>query len=251
MMFIDRKIPAVMMVHSDYTHHTSHDTPDKVDPAELARCQMIGASTVWFLACLDQEQAADLLHLTTGNALARVAASERSAAQMLVAKESTENDSIRYDASNLLLQAFRNENERLASLLTFCRTQTLDTDVKARQDLLSRVYQSLARELPAVRSRRGGALADPRVPVRLTRGPLDFGLPESKLSEPERMWYHSREYTLGGEERFEIVNFIDGKRSVAEIRDLLSAEFHPIPAQVVGHYIDGLVKAGVLRWAKP
>ncbi len=57
MMFIDRKIPGVMFVHSDYTHHTSDDTPDKVDPVELERCQMIGASAIWFLASLNREEA--------------------------------------------------------------------------------------------------------------------------------------------------------------------------------------------------
>ncbi|HEX9007547.1 MAG TPA: M28 family peptidase, partial [Bacteroidota bacterium] len=251
MMFIDRKIPGVMLVHSDYTHHTSDDTPDKVDPAELERCQMIGACSVWFLASLDQEKATDLLRLATGNALAALAASARSAQHLFLAQGIAANDSLRSEASNLLLQERRNENDRVASLLTFCRTQTLEAAVRARQSLFNQVYQTLAAELPPVTSRPQEAAADRRVPVRLTRGPLDFGLPETKLREQDRAWYHSTEFTLGGDERFEIVNFIDGKRSIREIRDLVSAEFHPVPVPVVARYIDDLVKAGVLRWAAP
>ncbi len=251
MMFIDRKIPGVMLVHSDYTHHTSDDTPDKVDPAELERCQMIGAGSVWFLASLGQEQATDLLRLATGNALAQLAASERSAQYSLEGKDKSGDDSIRYEAANLLLQTFRRENERVASILTFCRTPSLEAAVKARQSILSRVYRGLAGELPAVTSRRQDAVTDSRIPMRLTRGPLDFGLPEEKLSEPGRAWYRSVEFTLGGDERFEMVNFIDGKRTITEIRDLLSAEFRPIQTRVVARYIEDLVKAGVVRWAKP
>ncbi|HET7038523.1 MAG TPA: DUF4910 domain-containing protein, partial [Gemmatimonadales bacterium] len=53
MMFIDRKIPATMFTHSpDYTHHTSEDTPDKVDPVQLERCELIATGAAWFLANL-------------------------------------------------------------------------------------------------------------------------------------------------------------------------------------------------------
>ncbi len=159
--------------------------------------------------------------------------------------------SVRYDAANLLLRTFRRENERLASILKFCRTAELEAAVKAKQELLTRVFQSLAAEFPVGAARVGpDGHADMRMPVRTTRGPLDFGLPESKLSEQDRQWYQSTEFTLDGDERFELVNFIDGQRTIAEIRDLLSGEFGPIPMQVVSHYIDDLVKADVVRWAR-
>jgi hypothetical protein len=87
--------------------------------------------------------------------------------------------------------------------------------------------------------------------VRLTRGPLDFALPQSNLGESDRAWYQTKEFVLGGDERFELVNFIDGRRTVGEIRDLLSAEFTPFSEKVVGRYLDDLVKAGVVQWQKP
>jgi aminopeptidase YwaD len=246
MMFIDRKIPGIMMVHSDYTHHTSDDTPDKVDPAELERCQMIGASTVWFLASLDQGRAEDLLYLSTEQALARLTAAGRSAHFLLAT-----SDSLTYEATNLFRQTLRRENERLASILTFYQSSRLGSAVKASQALLEEVSRSLAGGLPpAAGGRSENASADQRVPVRLTRGPLDFGLPQNGLSEQDRAWYQTKEFVLGGEERFELVNFIDGRRTVAEIRDLLSAEFKPIAEKVVGRYIDDLVKVGVARWGK-
>ncbi len=251
MMFIDRKVPGVMFVHSDYTHHTSDDTPDKVDPAELERCQMIGASAIWFLASLNRESGADLLDLAAGNALARLAAAGRSAHQILAENGGSKKDSVRHEATNLLLQTLRRERERLSSLLSFHREAEVEGTVKAKQALLTRLFESLAGELPAGASdRRQSELSDARVPVRSTRGPLDFGLPESKLSEQDRAWYRSQEFVLSGDERFELVNFIDGHRTVGEIRDLLSAEFAPVPTRVVGRYVDDLVKAGVVHWAR-
>jgi hypothetical protein len=63
MMFIDRKVPGIMFSHSDYTHHTSEDTPDKVDPVELERCEILSLSAMWYLANLEGPQAAATVHL--------------------------------------------------------------------------------------------------------------------------------------------------------------------------------------------
>ena len=48
--------------------------------------------------------------------------------------------------------------------------------------------------------------------------------------------------------RFELVNFMDGKRSVSQIHEALGAEFGPVSPQVVTRYIDDLVTADVVKW---
>ncbi len=92
------------------------------------------------------------------------------------------------------------------------------------------------------------AQGDERIPKRLTRGPLDFGLPEEKLTGAELAWYQSAEFNLSSVQRFELVNFIDGKHTVGEIRNLLSAEFEPVAEAIVAHYIEDLVSVGVIGW---
>ena len=89
-----------------------------------------------------------------------------------------------------------------------------------------------------------------RVPVRLTRGPLDFGLPASRLEPGAAAWYGSPEFPFDGNARFELVNFINGERTVTDIRDALSAEFGPIPEAAVARYIEDLVEVGVVEWAE-
>ena len=77
---------------------------------------------------------------------------------------------------------------------------------------------------------------------------MDFGLPESALPGPEAAWYASPEFNLNGSARFELANFIDGKNTVSEIRNALSAEFGPKDLKAISHYIEDLVKVGVVKW---
>jgi hypothetical protein len=49
---------------------------------------------------------------------------------------------------------------------------------------------------------------------------------------------------------YEIVNFIDGSRSIGEIRDAVSAEFEPVDIAAVAEYIELLVKAGAVAFKR-
>ncbi len=84
--------------------------------------------------------------------------------------------------------------------------------------------------------------------VRTSRGPLAFDLPGSKLSKADGGWYSSDQFSLSSEERFELVNFVDGKMTATDIRNALSAQFRPIRQREVSRYLDDLVKVGVLAW---
>lgn len=89
---------------------------------------------------------------------------------------------------------------------------------------------------------------DLRVPIRVTRGPIEFSLPEHKLPPKEAAWYNSPEFSLNSSTRFELVNFVDGQRTISEIQNALSAEFGPVETQVVSRYLEDLVQVGVMRW---
>jgi len=47
---------------------------------------------------------------------------------------------------------------------------------------------------------------------------------------------------------YELLNLVDGKRSVAEIRDVLSGRYEPVPLGEVGSALDLLSRAGVVGW---
>jgi hypothetical protein len=51
----------------------------------------------------------------------------------------------------------------------------------------------------------------------------------------------------GGEYAIEALNFVDGRRSVRDIRDALSAEFGPVPLEHVAAYLEALETIKVIR----
>ncbi|MBI3193011.1 MAG: M28 family peptidase, partial [Ignavibacteriae bacterium] len=251
MMFIDRKIPGIMFSHSDYTHHTSEDTPDKVDPVELERCEIIATSTLWYLANLDNSQAKNLSYHFQARALGRVGEGAKKALQLLAGRDTVVG--LGDEAQNILKQSLANEIDGLVSILHFNNSEDVKREVSIVQSALKYQYEFLAKEISdKVKGTKAGTSSkikpDTRVPVRMTRGPLDFGLPANKLDAEKAKWYSSSENTIRGDMEFEIVNFINGKKTVSEIRDALSAEFTPVKLEAVAHYIEDLVSVGVVKW---
>jgi len=254
MMFIDRDIPGMMIGHSDYAHHTSEDTPDKVDPVELERTEIIATAAMLYLSDLTEAEAIDLAYLVGGKAAGRLGAAARRARRQMVATFG-ENPAVAwFEARNTIEHAAVTEREAVSSILHFNGAEsvrgtvrTIQEQIDARELALIAALDREAISLGGTSPSRGEAI-DVRIPVRLTRGPLDFALPGSRLPADEAAWYSSREFTLSGNARFELVSFIDGTRSVTAIRDAISAEFRPVSTAVVARYLEDLVKVGVVDW---
>jgi hypothetical protein len=260
MMFIDRKIPGMMFGHSpDYTHHTSEDTPDKVDPVELERTEIIAAATALYLSDLSGEEALDLAYLVGARGSRRLGLTALRARRALLGGATRDNvDELWYETRNMLAHAGQWEQQAVRSILHFndgrdvrdmvqrLQTQYDRIETAALETLYGR-YAALAPGAVALAAPRPYAL-DARVPRRVTRGPLDFGLPASALPAEAAAWYASAAFTLNGTQRFELVNFIDGQRSVSQIRDALAAAYGPVEQAVVARYIEDLVRVGVAAW---
>jgi hypothetical protein len=54
------------------------------------------------------------------------------------------------------------------------------------------------------------------------------------------LWGEGEEYA------YEVLNFANGKRNVQQIRDAVSAEYGPVPLELVAEYLAGLEKIGVV-----
>ncbi len=257
MMFIDRKIPAMMFLHGDYVGHTSDDTPDVVDPVELKRCEIICAGTLWYLNNLGEGEAGDLARLMSANATGRLGRAVRVASRSIAGAKPDATGSAWFEAANMLEHNVKVEVDALQSILTFnSGAQSSEAVHSAKAMVLSQVpaFQSELRKVAAARGVGTAAppepsgQADARIPMRVNRGPIYEKLPEIRLSARDAEWYSSEEFTLSNQARFELVNFCDGTRTVSAIRNALSAEFGAIETRVVGHYLDDLVKVGVMKW---
>jgi aminopeptidase YwaD len=114
---------------------------------------------------------------------------------------------------------------------------------------VEREQEALRRGIPAAADRPG---RDDRVPVRSpdVRGPLEV------------YYYDHLKETLGedGDEpailrrdrgellAYEALNLVDGQRSVAEVRDVLTGRYEGVDVAEVAEYLELLARAGVIRW---
>lgn len=254
MMFIDRKIPGMMFSHSDYTHHTSEDTPDKVDPAELERCEIISTSAMWYLANLSPAQAAELAYLCGANALRRRGLTVLRLHSMFSAASQDSLPHVWSEAQSILNQSLEAELAGIASVLNFSNDEKVRGIVEWIHGNFKRQHEAVTGRMKSLAQQRGVAAeaappteSDQRIPVRTTRGPVDFEYLTSKLDPAREAWYDSIN-SLGENMRFEAVNFIDGKRNVGEIRNAISAEFQPVPLADVRRFLEDLITVGALKW---
>jgi hypothetical protein len=164
------------------------------------------------------------------------------------------------DAANIVAQGLLREQRRLRSLLRFVH---LDGGIHLGSEVVDRLSVGLADavkgilySIPASSADRAGLRpvgADTRVPVRNpdVKGPL----------APNGDWVMEKagsgaaaiaiaRLPNSDDATYEIVNFIDGVRTVREIRDAVSAELEPIELAIVAEYLDLLAKAGAVTFKR-
>ncbi len=251
-------VPAMMIGHwPDYTRHTTEDTPDKVDPVELERAELIATSVFWTLATLTPDQSLDLTNLVAANAQARLIQDTRKAVSWILQSPIEVLEVNYHDAKRVIDFALERETMALKSVLDFAPfeltrrlvdtwTQSLEGQAELQRRTLHAIFYQRAGRLPIPT-----ILSEPErqaskvIPRRLTRGPLAEGVPELLLREEDRFWYSTTE--LSRLYFYFLVNLIDGQRSILEIRNTLSSATQPVPLRAIDHYIRDLEKAGLVE----
>ena len=251
-------VPAMMLGHwPDYTHHTTEDTPDKVDPLELERAELIATSVFWTLATLNQDQSFDLANLVAANAQSRLIQDTRKAVSWILASPIEVLEVNYHDAKRIIDFALDRETVALRSVLDFAPfeltrrlvdtwTQSLEGQAELQRRTLHAIFYQRAGRLPIPTILSGPERqASKVIPRRLTRGPLSGGVPELLLSEEARSWYLTAEASRL--DRYLLVNLIDGNRSILQIRNHLSAATEPVSLRSVERFIRDLEKAKLVE----
>jgi len=249
--------------------HTDHDTLDQIDATKLRRAALLGAASGYLYASLAPRDVTTFAPFLTARAEARLAQAFVEA-QRLVEDSRLETGAAWYEARNLMAQSLRRETAMLESFAEFAGApvDAVAPDAKALTEQAARYQTSLdtaARSRGAVVPAPGAPWsADPdagRVPERIGDfGPLTYQndnvllarlgpvrYAKIKLINPDASGLlntrdQSELYA------YEIVNFVDGKRSVGEIRDAVSAEYGPLALHLVADYLGACAEAGIIRW---
>jgi aminopeptidase YwaD len=246
-------IPSIYLRdHPDIYIHTTGDVADNIEPTKIKRSAFIAAASGYYLATMP-DHGASLIRLSYANAHERLADDGRRAIAMASAERGAEG-------ANIVSQALLREQRRMQSLSRFVdRDGPLQVGTQMVDDLkagLAEAAKGILRTVPpsgADQPASRPAAADTRVPVRnaAVKGPM---APDGEWliekAGPAAASIAITRVPRSDDVTYEIANFIDGTRSVGEIRDAVSAEFEPIDLTAVAEYIDVLARAGAVSFKR-
>jgi len=244
-------IPSIYLRdHPDIYIHTTGDLADNIEPTKIKRSAFIAAASGYYLATMP-DRGESLIALSYANAHQRLAEDGRRAVAM--AQDRTHAR----DAAVIVSQGVLREQRRLQSLARFV---LLDASVIERMraglaDTGKALLTSLVSPTEADRLARAGfhqPPADVRVPVRnpAVKGPLAPGGDWLREKAGASASIAIARLPDSDDVTYEIANFVDGVRTVSEIRDAVSAEFEPLALEAVAEYLDLLARAGAVSFKR-
>lgn len=251
-------IPSVRLGHwPDFARLTSEDTLDKVDPVALKRSELIAAGTFWYLANLSERQSLELINLVAANAQSRIAKANQRASGWLLDTPVDRLEQMYNESKQVNIFALEREQQGLRSVLDFVSHESTRRLVQTWNQTLDNQSQVIIRTFQALVRQRGGNLSFSQdrtyeereaaswIPSRTTRGPLADGLPQSRLTAGDQIWYG----TPGAQklDRYLLVNLIDGRRTILEIRNALSGATYPVAVSAVRRFVQDLAKAQLVE----
>lgn len=260
------RVPAVMLIcWPDMWYHTSGDTPDKSDSTQLKRVAVIGTAAAAFLAGAGPEDVPKILAETSGRGLARLGLEKLRAEMMIADAEAKALQDAGKEAVNVINAAFEREKEAIRTCGFFAKgDSSVDGLIKSKAAALDLVQATFLRdidELFRLRCLRAGlkpqrpALTEEEtraaglVPVRTDRMKGYFNGFEfyRKIRELQDSQTLPRAVYGLGRADFELRNLIDGRRSLLDIRNALSAEYGPTEIGTVESYIEVLKNMGYVE----
>ena len=252
------RIPAMMLGHwPDPTHHTTEDTPDKVDPVELERCEFIAASTFWFLANVSEKQGEELARLVATNAQIRLVKETEKAIAWLLGAPQEQLSRVYQDSQQVVDFARERELSALRNVIDYAGFETTTRLIDTWRENLEGLAGLQRLTLQAIYYQRAGRFPTPKrltdvekeasrwVPKRRSRGPLANGLPQRRLPPAERGWYETD--SARSLDVYLLVNLIDGLRTILDLRNDLTAMTQPVALSAVDRLVRDLARTGLVE----
>ena len=270
------RIPAIYLRDwPDVFIHTNNDSPANIDPTKIKRSTFIAAASGYFLARANARDAARLADEVFARALARVP-KERDRSR---AVETSGVPNAVDEARNIISRSLEHDAEALASVMMLAPgDKALETKVEGLVDQMSGMWLLLTGVLSE--QRKGKRLiftlepkeepkeTKPRNPKEASRPrtvTMDYArIPTRRVIGPMDIYYYDyvAERASGDDVKilerlnarpnanivhYEILNLVDGKRSVQAIRDYISAAYGPVTIEDVADYLRLLEKIGVVK----
>jgi aminopeptidase YwaD len=256
--------------------HTNNDTPANIDPTKMKRSTFIAAASGYFLARAGTREAARLADEVFSRSLARVPR-ERDRARAMEARGSSDGAD---EARNVIARSLESDAEAIESVLALApNDKELEAKVEALVDQLSGAWLVLTGRL--TEQRKGNRIFftleqnEPSKEQSKQRSPKEASRPRAvtsaygrvavrKVVGPMSVYYYDyvNERASGDDLRvierikakpggdiilYEILNLVDGKRSIQAIRDYVAAAYGSVAIEDVADYLRLLEKIGVVK----
>ncbi|MHA1711163.1 MAG: DUF4910 domain-containing protein, partial [Candidatus Freyarchaeota archaeon] len=273
--FVDSTIgvPCVMLLQwPDLFYHTSMDTIDKVSSESLKRVGWVAAVAALTLANADANDAILLASETGSRGVARVKEAGREAIQKLFEKmrdpklrekpgelaKALAKTAIYY--RNKLKHITWREREAVRSVKRLAYSAYLEGFIaRILEDISGCGKEELAKMEEALSyiAKQAGVVVPSEleetdaekkakniIPERLFKGPLSMDMVKRSLTEEEYEWYEERRKkdSMFDEKIGELLNFMDGRRSLYDIVRAVSAEYTEMRAEHALRVIHDLEK---------
>ena len=227
-------IPAIYLNDwPDRYIHTNFDTAANIDPTKLKRAAFIGAASGYFLAGYGPNWK------TTPNWGPGEAEKRAQVAARIVSLESG-------DACSFVFHNFQFQFAANASASGYLGKPQPPMGQQTEDCRMSGKAPTTSPDAKLTWRRN----AEPKGPLAVFG--FDYfaerakaaGVATPKLLSYEGLWGSGEEYA------YETLNFADGKRNAQEIRDAVSAEYGPVPLEMVVEYLKALEKIGLVSEVK-
>jgi hypothetical protein len=237
-------IPAIYLNDwPDRYIHTNFDAAANIDPTKLKRAAFIGAASGYFLARVSTNDYPGLIEVVKEHQFLRSGWTTKRASQLPEQER------------KMLLALFVQSEENLAGSINSMAPISLRGGEtrpplpfpEIRMEELLRLSQ--LRTAVSDASLAFKRKAEPRGPLAvfgydyLADHAKTAGMAAPKLLSYEGLWGSGEEYA------YETLNFADGRQALG-IRDAVSAEYGPVPLEMVVEYLKALEKIGVVEQVK-
>ena len=218
--------------------HTNFDSAANIDPSKLERAAFIGAASGYFLARVNASDYAAILQAIKANQYQRTGEAVRRASRL--------PDE---EAKKMLEEFVRREERLVHSINSMFPISILGNETRPPLPKNPTTLEALLKGAVIGAGAKPSWKRKPEPKGPLTVFGYDYftdhasaaGIATPKLLGYQGLWGGGEEYA------YEVLNFADGRHNAQEIRDAVSAEYGPVPLDMVAEYLQALEKVGVVE----
>jgi aminopeptidase YwaD len=264
-------IPTPMLGHGDVFHHTNLDAPDKCDPTEMKRIICLALAASLYLSNAGEQDALNVAREVYSRACSRM--TERSGESLRMIHQAAADPGQRDNLVEWYAHASRYpfvqakiEKLNLRETAELCHSDETDRAIQELSKALDHqarieyekinYFYALSLHLykidekkfrPGEYFKRSSIV----IPEKLFKGPLSPRVTEERMSEEYKKWCGENPEKIGrraGAKQYEIINLMNGNRSLLEIRDIISCEFGETGVEYVFRFAQELNRIGLVSF---